>query len=85
MKYLLMLCMGMALFAGSVGCCAHGGCGGGGGAGGTPGYYGSGGYPAGAFAGGTSLSAAVPAAASYAYSQPYPTTAGLPINSLPTY
>ncbi len=81
MKYLLMLGLSTALFAGSVGCCAHGGCGGG--ACGAPSYYG--GYPTGAYSGGTTTSAAIPAPASYAYSPIYPATAGLPINSLPTY
>ncbi len=81
MKYLLLLGLSTALFAGSVGCCAHGGCGGG--ACGTPNYYG--GIPTGAYSGGNTLSAAAPASAAYAYSPIYPATAGLPVNSLPAY
>ena len=90
MRHLLMLCLCIALFSGSVGCCwMHpygGGCGYGGGcasgACGTPSYYG-GGYP-GAYSAGSSMSAGIPTATSYAYSPLY-TTAGLPVDSLPTY
>ncbi|MCA9076197.1 MAG: hypothetical protein KDA93_14300 [Planctomycetaceae bacterium] len=87
MKQFMMLCLCMAIAASSVGCCwwqPYGGCGGGA-CGGGPSYYG-GGYPAGAYYGGTNMTAGLPTAPSqYAYGQPYPVTAGLPINSLPTY
>lgn len=90
MKQFLMLCVCIALLGTSVGCCwmhpygggcGYGGCGGG--ACGTPSYYG--GYPSGAYYGGTTTSAALPTTTTYAYSPIYPVTAGLPINSLPTY
>lgn len=92
MKHLLMLCVCIALFSGSMGCCwmhPHGGgCGYGGGcaggACGTPSYYG-GGYPTGAYTGESTLSAGIPTATSYAYSPAYPVTAGVPVDSLPTY
>ncbi|MCA9023852.1 MAG: hypothetical protein KDA86_01440 [Planctomycetaceae bacterium] len=89
MKQFMMLCVCIAIAASSVGCCwwqPYGGCGGGcggGACGGAPSYYG--GYPAGAYYGGTSTTAAMPMTTPYAYSPGYPVTAGLPINSLPTY
>jgi hypothetical protein len=97
MKRLLMVSACLAMITASSGCCwwhpwggGYGGYGGGGcgpcggGACGTPSYYG-GGYPTGAYYGGTSMSAALPTTAPYATMPTYTTTAGLPINSLPTY
>ncbi len=92
MKQFMMLCACIAIAASSVGCCwmnpYGGGCGGGGCAGGAcggaPSYYG-GGYPQGAYYGGTNTTAGLPAATPYAYGPTYPVTAGVPINSLPTY
>jgi hypothetical protein len=82
MKRMMMslTCMTLGLSVGC--CCSHGQCGGGacGGACGTPGGWGPG-----AYATGSSISAGVPATNTYAYGPVYPTTAALPINSLPTY
>lgn len=90
MKQVMMLCFGIALFASSNGCCWTHPYGGGcvGGACGTPSYYGGGvqpGYPVGSAIDATSTSAALPTTTPYAYSVGAPVTAGMPINSLPTY
>ncbi|MBX3438453.1 MAG: hypothetical protein KF861_13255 [Planctomycetaceae bacterium] len=87
MRHYLMLCACIALFGSSVGCCWSQPCGWGGGCStgtcGTPNYYG-GGYPTGMYSAGTNMSAGIPTTTSYAYTPVY-TTAGVPINSLPTY
>lgn len=89
MKRLLLLLVCVSLLGMTTGCCwLHGPYGYGGCYGGqcSPGSYG--GYAPlsqGAYSGSTSITAGVPITTPYAMAPIYPTTAALPINSLPTY